>query len=229
MLNTKQFSELHPVLWQVMSDFFNSKLKNFPCLYAISSFNKDAMYFGVSSLKNSVEIVANDLKEMSLLLDSERDKKSKTLNTYVHIFQDNRIENVRDFLVNLLQDLNHIDECKWLDNSPKDMNEADFKFCFNNRLWLPILLSPAHPSTIRCCRYTLIAFQPSVTFDYNKQERPEYYQRMRTSTHGRIDNFYSAGKPYYLSKKSSGKNIVQFIGADLSEFDSTYSYPVIVK
>jgi len=52
---------------------------------------------------------------------------------------------------------------------------------------------------------------------------------MRTSTHGRIDNFYSAGKPYYLSKKSSGKNIVQFIGADLSEFDSTYSYPVIVK
>lgn len=227
MLNAKQFSALHPVLWQAISNLFNSKIDQFPCLYAISYFNKDAMYFGVSDPKNSIESVASGLKEMSLLLDNERDEKAKTLNTYIHIFQDFHIENVSDFLVNLLQSLHHIDEKKWLDNSPNDMNHTDFKFCFNSRLWLPILLSPSHPSKIRCCRYTLIAFQPSVTFDHNKQEKPQYYQQMRAATHKRIDSFCSAGKPYYLTEKSTGKNIVQFIGTDLSEHDSAYSYPVI--
>lgn len=227
MLNTKQLSELYPVLWEVMHDLFNSKINQFPCLYAISSFNKEAMHFGVSTPNSSVEILARDLKDMSLLLDNVRDEKAKTLSTYIHIFQGHKIENVGDFLINLLRDLHHIDEEKWLDNAPNDMNDVNFKFCFNRHLWLPILLSPIHPSSIRSCSYTLIAFQPNVTFDYNKQERPEYYQRMRTSTHQRIDNYYLDGKPYYLSEQSSGGNIVQFIGTDLSEHDCTYRYPTI--
>lgn len=227
MLNTNQLAELHIELWNGLNEMFNSKDKIFPCLYAISSFNKKTMYFGVSNQTESIENLANDLKEMSLLLNEERDEKSKTFNTYVHIIQNHDVEDVREFLINLLQALHKVDEKDWLENATKDMNLPDFEFCFNGKLWFPVLLTPNHPSTIRRSPFTLIAFQPSVTFDYNKQTKSEFYQRMRTSIHCRVDDFYSEGRPYYLSNKSSGKNIVQFIGADLSEFDSNYCYPVI--
>ena len=226
-MNAKQFSEIHPELWKGLHGLLNSKLKSFPCLYAISSFNKGAMYFGVSIEKIVLENIANDLKEMSVLLNSERDDKAKTLNTYVHVVKNMDVENVKLFLINLFQELHNIDEIEWLENATKDMNSPDFKFCFNGQLWFPVLLTPDHPTAIRCCPYTIIAFQPSVTFDHNKQIKPEFFQRMRSSTHRRIDDYYHEGRPYYLSEKSSGKNIIQFIGVDLSEFDDSYKYPDI--
>lgn len=227
MLSSNQLAEQHPMLWSNLNDFFNSKDNIFPCLYAISSFNKQAMYFGVSNQNESIENLADDLKEMSLLLDSERDEKSKTFNTYIYILQNHNIKDVGEFLINLLQALHKIDEKEWLENATKDMNAPDFEFCFNGHLWFPVLLTPNHPSKIRCNLYTLIAFQPSITFDYNKKNKSELYQRMRMSIHNRIDNFYNFNRPYYLSDKSSGKNIVQFIGEDLGAFDRSYTYPVI--
>lgn len=224
MLNTNQLAELHFELWNGFNEMFNSKDKIFPCLYAISSFNKKTMYFGVSNQTVSIENLANDLKEMSLLLNGDRDEKSKMFNTYVHIIQNHSIENVREFLINLLQALHELDEINWLGNVTKDMNEPDFEFCFNGKLWFPVLLTPNHPSKIRRSPFTLIAFQPSVTFDYNKKSKSEFYQRMRSSIHNRVDNFYSEGKPYYLSEKSSGKNIIQFIG-----FDDGINYPKIAE
>lgn len=229
MLNTNQLAELHIELWNGLNEMFNSKDKIFPCLYAISSFNKKTMYFGVSNQTESIENLANDLKEMSLLLNEERDEKSKTFNTYVHIIQNHDVEDVREFLINLLQALHKVDEKDWLENATKDMNSPDFEFCFNRKLWFPVLLTANHPSTIRRSPFTLIAFQPSVTFDYNKQTKSEFYQRMRTSIHCRVDDFYNEGRPYYLSNKSSGKNIVQFIGFDKSEFGENYNYPLVSK
>lgn len=227
MLSTNQLAELHPALWKALNELFNSKDKIFPCLYAMSSFNKQAMYFGVSNQNESIENLADDLKAMSLLLDGERDEKSKTFNTYIHIIQNHNAEDVRGFLINLLQALHKVDEKEWLENATKDMSDPEFEFCFNGQLWFPVLLTPNHPSKIRRSLYTLIAFQPSITFDYNKKNKPEFYQRMRMSIHSRVDNFYNNIRPYYLSDKSSGKNIIQFIGVDLSEFDRNYSYPII--
>lgn len=227
MLSTNQLAKLHFELWDGLNEMFNSKNNIFPCLYAISSFNKKLMYFGVSNQTVSIENLANDLAEISLLLDDERDEKSKIFNTYVHIVKNNNVEDVRAFLINLLQELHEVDKKDWLENVTKDMNSPAFEFSFNGKLWFPVLLTPNHLSTIRRSHFTVVAFQPSVTFDYNKQTKPEFYQRMRTSTHCRVDDFYSKGRPYYLSDKSSGKNIVQFIGADLSEFDNNYRYPEI--
>ena len=228
MLNINQLIELHPNLWKAFDELFNSKDNVFPCLYAISSFNKHSMYFGVSEQSDLfIDNIAYDLRTMSLLLNSTRDEKSKTFNTYVHIIQNCNIEDVSAFLINLLQALHKVDTQEWLENSTKDMNAPEFEFCFNSQLWFPVLLTPNHPSTIRRSAVTLIAFQPSMTFDYNKKIKSEFYQRMRTSIHSRVNTFYNEGKPYYLSDKSSGKNIVQFIGMDLSEFDNNFSYPII--
>ena len=228
MLNSCQFIELHPKLWDAFDKFFNSKEKYFPCLYAISSFNKKNMYFGVSNQSCLfIDNLANDLKEISLLLDAERSEMSKTFNTYVHIIESGNIKDVGDFLIKTLQGLHKIDTKDWLENATKDMNSPEFEFCFNEKLWFPVLLTPNHPSIIRQSPYTLIAFQPSITFDYNKKNKSEFYKRMRVSIHNRLDNFYSNNRPYYLSEKSSGKNIVQFIGVDLGEFDCNYVYPSI--
>ena len=227
MLSTNQLYELHQLLWKDLNELFNSKDKIFPCLYAISSFNKKAMYFGVSNKNESIENLADNLKEMSLILNDNRDEKSKKFNTYVHIIKNYNVEDVSIFLIRLLQKLHIIDTTEWLENATKDMNAPEFEFCFNGQLWFPVLLTPNHPSLIRRSPHTLVAFQPSVTFDYNKKIKSEFYQRMRTSIHCRVDDFYDKGKPYYLTRKSSGKNIIQFIGADLSEFDDNYRYPFI--
>jgi len=225
VLNTSQLAEFYPILWKVLDELFNSKDNVFPCLYAISSFNKKKMYFGVSNQNELIEVLADDLKEMSLLLGDERDEKSKIFNTYVHIIQSENIKNVREFLINLLQTLHKTDKKAWLKNATKDMNVPEFEFCFNGQLWFPVLLTPNHPSAIRRSPYTLIAFQPMITFDYNKKTKSEFYQRMRTLIHSRVDNFYNENRPYYLSDKSSGKNIYQFIGLDSSEIYNYY--PII--
>ena len=128
MLNTNQLAKLHIELWNGLNEMFNSKDKIFPCLYAISSFNKKTMYFGVSNQTISIEDLANDLKEMSLLLDEKRDEKSKTFNTYIHIIQNHSVEDVRKFLINLLQALHKVDEKDWLENATKDINSPDFEF-----------------------------------------------------------------------------------------------------
>ena len=227
MLDSNQFKKNHPVLAVTLRDFFNSKNNIFPYLYAISSFNKEEMYFGVSSKKESLDYLAADLQEMSEKLRNDRSDKSKKLNTYLYIVENHDINNVSDFLISLLQGLHEIDEKDWIKNVTKDMNEAEFEFCFNGKLWFPILLSYNHPSLIRQSPCTLVAFQPSVTFDYNKKDKAEFYQRMRSSTHCRIDGICENDRPYYLSKESSGKNIVQFIGFDSSEFDKGYCYPLI--
>jgi FPC/CPF motif-containing protein YcgG len=227
VLSTNQLAELHPALWRTLNELFNSKDKAFPCLYAISSFNKQAMHFGISNQNESVEKLAADLKEMSLLLDGVRDEKSKAFNTYIHIIENHNVENVSAFLINLLQELHQLDDKEWLENATKDMSVPEFEFCFNGQLWFPVLLTPNHPSKIRRSFYTLIAFQPSITFDHNKKNKSMFYQRMRMSIHNRIDGFYKNSRPYYLSDKSSGKNIVQFVGEDLSELDRNYRYSII--
>lgn len=217
MLDTIQFATSYPNLWNELNKLFNAKDRIFPCLYAISSFNKHAMFFGVSSAQISIEELANDLQLMSLFLSSERNEVSKTFNTYVHIIQQHDTKNVGEFLINLLKELHKVDKKEWVKNATKDINHHEFKFSFNGQLWIPILLTPNHPSTIRRSPHTLIAFQPNITFEYNKVTKSKFYNKMRASIHNRIDDFYKQNRPYYLSNKSSGKNIVQFIGLDFEE------------
>ncbi len=217
MLNSKDFSEKHYHIWNTLNQLFNSKESGFPCLYAISSFNKGEMYFGVSNKTAScANTIANDLKEMTHLLDGDLTNESKSLITYVNIISKDDISDVESFLVGLLRDIHKLDNKEWPDSVTKNMSDHDFEFYYNGCAWFPVLLSPSHPSTIRRSPYILIAFQPGVTFDYNKNIRTEFYQRMRASIHNRIDSFYKNERPYYLSDKSSGKNFFQYVGFDYS-------------
>lgn len=225
MLTTDELSLFYSPVWEKLNIFFNSKEKCFPCLYAISSFNKKEMYFGISDHSSPIEKLTEDLagnlKKMSILLSSARNETSKTFNTYVHIIKNNN-QDLEKLLLGLLQYLHLLDECEWLDSATKDINVPEFEFCFDRKLWFPVLLAPNHPSNIRRSPYTLLAFQPGLTFYHNKIMKTAYYERMRASIHRRIDIFYGNNKPFYLSKGSEGKNITQFIGYESCEKNKLY-------
>ncbi|MBC8294310.1 MAG: YqcI/YcgG family protein [Pelagibacterales bacterium] len=229
MLDADTLKHSNQYLFNTLEEFFNSKEKEFTCLYAIRSFNKHEMQFGLSDSRDFlVRDISKNLNKISMYLDSNRSEQSKQLATYLHIYVGNDdINNVEEFLVELLQGLHKVDKCQWPIKYTKNMNDPKFEFHFNSHIWFPILLTPNHPSKARQSPFTFIAFQPGVTFDHNKNNNSFLYSRMRKSIHNRIDGLYENDRPYYLSEKSSGKNIIQYIGHDPKEFNKNHCFPYI--
>ena len=56
-----------------------------------------------------------------------------------------------------------------------------------------------------------------ISNNYLKKIEPERYCTMRRSIHRRLDILFENNLPFYLSEKSSGKNIVQYLGFDPEE------------
>lgn len=214
---------------QIFTDFHSHVLgNNFPCIHAKASLQKKFMYFGVSISNINVENVAKDLSELSCHLDSIRTDDEMSFNTYVHIVDNHDIVDVTSFMLNFLQKLHDLDKCSWSQSATVDMNNQNFEFYYNNRVWVPILLSKEHPTILRRAPFTIIAFQPGVTFDYNKSHKASRYNKIRKLTHEKMKKTYKKDLPFYLSSKSSGKNIIQYIGKDENEFKVGYSYPKII-
>ena len=220
-----------PGVWHVLDGYFNSKSRIFPCLYAISSFNKGMMRIrSVINYDGLDEVVAKDLRLMSQILSTELGDDEKKLITYLIVVVDCNAHggfSDRDFLINLLLHLRAQDCKPWPLEKTKNLNDHGFEFCFHGCVWFPVILSPWHRSDIRRAPFFMIAIQPGATFDFNKSSRARYYNNMRTSIHRRIDKFYNEGRPYYLSSNSSGKNICQYIGYDELEDDPNYIFPCL--
>ena len=224
-----------PDTWKTLNELFNGKKNLFPCLFAIRSFNKGAMRVSVINERNSclAEAISSDLIELSKTLSEDLIEPDLSLITYLSVIKNSNVQNnILDetfFLTNLLEEMFNIDPESWPDKKTKKMGDEDFEFFHNGRIWFPVLLSPSHCSKIRQSPFTMIAFQPGRTFDYNKVEKKDIYERMRKSIHRRIDIFYDNNRPYYLSEKSSGKNICQYIGHDKKEFEVNYIYKELKK
>jgi len=214
---------------QIFTDFRYLILgNNFPCIHAKSSLQKEFIYFGVSVSNVNVERIAKDLSELSNHLDSNRTDDEMSFNTYVHIVDNHDIADVTSFMLNFLQELHDLDKFNWPKSATVDMNNNDFEFYYNNKVWVPILLSKEHPTILRRAPFTIIAFQPGATFDYNKSYKASRYNKIRKLTHEKMREIYKKDLPFYLSSKSSGKNIIQYIGKDENEFKVGYSYPKII-
>lgn len=227
MLSTNQFKLKYPDLFSSFKSLIMNKSK-FPCIHAQVSLSKELMYFGVSSSGDeNFNKLANDLTEMSNFLNNYRTDDEKSFNTYIYIINNHEVSNVTIFLLSLLQSLHELDTHKWPSDKTKDMNRNDFEFHFNGNIWVPILLTKHHPTLMRRSPFTLVSFQPEKTFSYNKKTKTERYKKIRISTHRKIDRIYNYSKPFYLSSKSSGNNIVQYIGLDMKEFNNTYTYPIL--
>ncbi len=224
-----------PHIWENLNDLFNGEASDFPCLFAISSFNKGAMRISVID-ENEQEIsksISSDLIKLSSHLSEDLIEPDLSLITYLAIITNKVHHDISFdetlFLTNLLQGLFNIDPVEWPENKTKNMNDQNFEFYHNGRVLFPVFLSPSHRSKIRRSPFVMIAFQPGRTFDYNKTERKDLYERMRKSIHRRIDTFYNDNRPHYLSKKSSGKNICQYVGYDQTEIDRLYTYKELAK
>ena len=235
MNNSFQFKSIDPYVWNKLNDLFNGNMSSFPCLFAISSFNKGAMRISVMNDTGAavVKHISNDLVELSKYLSKNLIEPELSLVTYLAVI-DNAAESNDSFdetrfLCGLLQDLYKIDPERWPNNKTKNTNDAEFEFYHNGMVWFPVLLSPSHRSSIRRSPFLMVAFQPGRTFDYNKTVKKNRYDVMRKSIHHRIDDFYKNNRPHYLSDKSSGKNICQYIGYDKTESDQDFVYEELEK
>lgn len=227
MLTSKSLKLKHPEIFFKVKFIFSSKRSVLPCLFAIKSFHKLKMNFGVS-LKDSnyINDIALGLNLFTRKIAKNKSVQEKTFSTYVHIIDNIKVKNVRDFLTDTLQLLNEVDKTPWLENETTDMNDPSFEFCFNGKKWFPVLLSQDHPTKIRKASLTIIAFQPSEIFHYNKTKQNKQFNQMREAIHNKINKYYLNEKPFYLTAESKGKNISQFIGFDSP---SEKKYPNIVS
>jgi len=226
MLSVSQLQLEYP---KIFTDFQSLILeRNFPCIHAKISLQKKLSYFGVSFSAIDVESIAKDLSELACYLDGVRTDDEMSFNTYIHIVDDHDISDVSSFMLNFLQELHELDEYNWPLCKTVEMGSHDFEFYYNNKVWVPILLSKHHPTTLRRSPFTVIAFQPGVTFDYNKEHKINRYNKARKLTHKKMSEACKNDLPFYLSSKSSGMNIVQYIGRDEAEFKEDYSYPRII-
>lgn len=231
MNNSFELRDKNPYVWGKLNEFFNGGESGFPCLFAISSFNKGAMRVGAANgaTRESVaKKISSDLIELSKHITEELHEPDLSLITYVAVINtSNHEESTGDetqFLTQLLQDLHNLDPEKWPDNKTTKMNDPEFEFYYNGKIWFPVFLTPSHRSKIRRAPFVMIAFQPGRTFDFNKTVERHFYDRMRQSIHRRIDDFYDNNRPHYLSNKSSGKNICQYIGYDETENNKDFVY-----
>lgn len=229
MQRSSDFRKTNYHVWAELNNLFNENKRRFPCLFAISSFNKGQMWVrAIDDMSLFFDAIAEDLIKLSETAPSELNETEKSLTTYVAVVNNKSSSSPAsetEFLTHTLQSLRGLDPKEWPEKRTKNTNDPEFEFYFNNKIWFPVFLSPWHRSLIRQAPYIAIAFQPGSTFDHNKSKTPDRYERMRKSIHSRIDCFYMNDRPYYLSQKSSGKNICQYIGYDETENNPNFSFP----
>jgi FPC/CPF motif-containing protein YcgG len=218
----------HPAIYiKVENSFFS---EYYPCFFGKMSFQKDLMYYGLYKdiSEQSITDLANNLREMSIFLDSERNHNQKSLNTFIAIFE-NINENISfdSLWYEIISKLHTKDNKQWKSNTTMNLNDANFKFSFDNKLWYPVLLTPVHTQLTRKSEITILSFQPDETFIYNKESNKVFYEKGRNAIYSKIDKIYHSKRPHYITEKSSGKNIVQFLGYDFEENVAGFKYPNI--
>lgn len=229
MISVKELRDLHPDIWASLNYIF-SGTSNVPCLFATASFKKEIMQFTVVDKKSELmKILSADLISFSNKLQEAKDLAEKTYSTLIVVCREN-FENESEeynFIDNMLIDLHLKDPIEWPDDKTKDTNNQEFEFYWNGLPWFPILLHRSHREKIRKSNFLIIGFQSGIVFKFNKEERSVFYERMRHSIHSKIANFYPEELPFYLSNKSSGRNICQYSGFDKGEHLSGYKYPIL--
>ncbi|GLR63219.1 YqcI/YcgG family protein [Marinospirillum insulare] len=225
MLTKDELKTRNPVMHEKLCNFFNSDI--FPCLFAKASFNKGYMLFCTfNDLDDFEKKFYSELLEYTKIIKMSKKRGERSYLTGVFIIEkEHHFINDFDFMVSTLKNTHKKDRGTWPKNKTKDMNSQDFDFYYNDIKLFPVITSPSHTAKIRVSPYLMIAIQPGQVFDFNKSERTEFYNKMRQSIHKKIDEIYCDEKPYYLSSKSSGKNIYQFAGIDPTEYDSSYTAP----
>lgn len=229
MITVKDLKDFYPDVWCSLSRTFGGKSK-MPCLFATASFSKAVMYFVVvDRLDEIVGRLQSELVEFVLKMQSVQDLSEKSYSTLVLISKEplGIVSNKGDFMEHLLIDLHAVDPCKWPEGKTKNINDQDFEFFWNGVSWFPILLHNTHGEIIRFSDYFMIGFQLGSVFEFNKMERSAFYENMRNSIHLKISNIYSGNLPFYLTDKSSGKNICQYSGLDMAEHELNYKYPIL--
>ncbi|MDP2417400.1 MAG: YqcI/YcgG family protein [Hydrogenophaga sp.] len=230
MITVNDLQDFHPDIWNSLGCIFGGKSK-MPCLFATASFSKAVMYFVVvDRLDEVVDRLRNDLIEFSLKMKNAHGLSEKSYSTIVLVSKEplSALSAEGDFIEKLLIDLHAVDPCQWPEGKTKNMNDQDFEFYWNGVSWFPILLHNTHKEIIRLSDFLMIGFQLGSIFDFNKMERKSFYEAMRSSIHSKISSAYLGDLPFYLTNKSSGKNICQFSGFDRAEHDSCYQYPTLL-
>ncbi|MBE0472170.1 MAG: YqcI/YcgG family protein [Methyloprofundus sp.] len=223
MIPKKELEKQEPAMFKELDNFFNSEF--FPCLFAKASFNKGFMLFclfdDINEFKNDLTFeLADYIKRTGEAIC----KKEKSYLTGVFLIKEKPKKfSEFDFLIETINHLRENDSADWPEGKTKNPNAQDFDFYWNQKKLFPVLASPDHPAKIRASPYLMLAIQPGTTFDFNKSNRHEFYQKMRISIHESINRIYQEKKPYYLSEKSSGKNIFQFAGVDPTEKNKDFS------
>lgn len=227
MLSCHSLKITHPDIWDELELFFNGR-SVLPCLFAVASFHKKMMKFIVVEKRSEIvnELIAN-LPKFNDLINSEENITSKTYSTTILICLEGAGERFdeTDFINKFLADLSVQDKYPWPNDKTRNFDDQDFEFYWGGVQWFPVLLHPKHAVEIRRSPFFMIAFQAGKVFDFNKQNRPFFYENMRNVIHGKIKKTYPERLPFYLSEKSSGKNICQYAGMDKKEIDPTYKYP----
>ena len=192
--------------------------ENNPCLYAIDAINHTrANIVHYNYNKNYKYKIVMDLRKFLKNLKTSPLNKAKT---FIACFDDvnpvGRIE-MAGFLLEVLALLREFDEKPWPTRKTADIFDEKYEFYFNGEVIFPVLMCRNHDSEARRSLYTMVAFQPGSIFDYLKKIESERYCVMRKSIHRRLDFLFKNNLPFYLSEKSSGKNIVQYLGFDPEE------------
>ena len=190
------------------------------------------MKFVIVDFKNDItKYASNALIDFSRDLKGNQDLIEKTYSTLVLVCRENfdSLREEENFMENFLIDLHSIDPCDWPKGKTNNCNYQDFEFYWAGLPWFPIIMHEKHREKIRKSKFLMIGFQPGNVFDFNKNSRTDFYERMRTAIHARLNTIYPASLPFYLSKESSGKNICQYSGFDKKEFFNEYKYPILIK
>lgn len=231
MLSCHTLEKFHPNIWRELVPFFNGQ-GMLPCLFAMASFNKKMTSFiVVDKFEKITNSLIKNLPEFNKKIQSEKTLVGKTYRTIILIC----LESIdysfdeAEFINHLLISLNAKDKHQWPHDKTRSFNEQDFEFYWGGVQWFPVLLHPKHTVEIRQSPFFMVAFQAGLVFDFNKKNRPEFYEKMRASIHSRIKKKYRSSPPFYLSDNSSGKNICQYSGLDKKEFDYSYEYPELPK
>lgn len=220
-------------MYEELNELFNGKHSMFPCSFAKASFNSKCMTFGLYnsiSEEDTAQKLAQDLINFSnYLIRKNRTDHEKRFETFLAIFEDNYIKQqpFEDSFFSLLNKLHEFDKVEWLADIPRDPEDPAFAFCFNGYVWFPVTLSPYHMHKIRQANRILIAFQSITTFDINKREFTNNFNKMRKIILKHIEEVYkNEPMPLYLTKESAGKNYVQYLGNDSILIDTNYKCPL---
>lgn len=217
LIDLYELKEKYESIWRKL-DVFIMKNKKFPCLFAMASLKKEVMNFLVIySYQDFGKFLPEILTDFNkLTLDSSLEKTYKTLIVVSDYFCINSGDEDK-FIRKLLSDLNALDISDWPANKTKNFDDLDYEFYWNNEVWFPVVMHKNHKEEIRRAPLFILAFQSGSVFDYNKNNRIAFYEKMRSSIHKRINDEFSENLPFYLSEKSSGKNICQYSGMDIEE------------